>query len=67
LINLKVYTPKKIPRGGYMAIDPVCGMKVDEKKAVHKSQYKGVTYYFCSNTCKVNFEKEPEKYLKQKK
>ena len=50
-----------------MAIDPVCGMKVDEKKTVHKSQYKGATYYFCSNTCKVNFEKEPEKYLKEKK
>jgi len=47
-----------------MATDPVCGMKVDEKKTVHKTEYRGVTYYFCSNTCKANFEKEPEKYLK---
>ncbi len=50
-----------------MAIDPVCGMEVDDKKTPYKSQYKGITYYFCSSTCKVNFEKEPEKYLKKKK
>ena len=24
-----------------MAIDPVCGMQVDEKTAKHKSEYKG--------------------------
>ncbi len=50
-----------------MVIDPVCGMKVDEKKALAKSQYKGVAYYFCSPICKQKFDKEPEKYLKEKK
>jgi YHS domain-containing protein len=50
-----------------MAIDPVCKMKVDEKKASIKSEYKGVTYYFCSPICKQKFDKEPEKYLKEKK
>ncbi|RMD90900.1 MAG: YHS domain-containing protein [Calditrichaeota bacterium] len=45
------------------AIDPVCGMKVDPKKAAGKSEYKGHTYYFCAPGCKEAFDKEPEKYL----
>ena len=45
-----------------MARDPVCGMDVDEKKAVVKSDYKGKTYYFCAQGCKIAFDKEPEKY-----
>jgi YHS domain-containing protein len=53
------------PKGGtIMAKDPVCGMDVDEKKAAGTVVYKGKSYYFCSNPCKVRFEKEPEKYVK---
>ena len=47
-----------------MAIDLVCGMTVDEKKAPAKSEYNGKTYYFCSRGCKVAFDKNPEKYIK---
>jgi YHS domain-containing protein len=47
-----------------MAIDPVCGMTVDEKKAPAKSDYKGKTYYFCAPGCKKSFDKDPEKFLK---
>lgn len=47
-----------------MAIDPVCGMTVDEKTAQFKSDYKGTTYYFCAAGCKKTFDGEPEKYLK---
>lgn len=50
-----------------MAKDPVCGMEVDEKKATQKSEYKGKTYYFCSATDRKQFEKEPEKYVKEVK
>lgn len=46
-----------------MAKDPVCGMMVDEEKAVATSEYKGETYYFCSHDCKVAFDKDPERYL----
>jgi YHS domain-containing protein len=46
-----------------MAIDPVCGMEVDEKSAAGKSEYKGKTYYFCAPGCKSAFDKDPEKYL----
>jgi len=45
-----------------MAKDPVCGMQVDEKKAADQSVYQGKPYYFCSLGCKVNFDKNPEKF-----
>jgi YHS domain-containing protein len=45
-----------------MVIDPVCGMEIDPKTAAWKSDYQGVTYYFCSQGCKKDFDKEPQKY-----
>jgi len=50
-----------------MAIDPVCKMQVDEKKAPAKSEYKGKTYYFCALGCKKAFDANPEKYLAAEK
>ncbi len=47
-----------------MAIDPVCKMTVDEKKAA-TYEYKGKTYYFCAVGCKDKFSKDPEKFVKQ--
>jgi len=46
-----------------MAVDPVCKMRVDEKKAKHTSTYQGTTYYFCSSMCKESFDRNPGKYL----
>jgi YHS domain-containing protein len=48
-----------------MAIDPVCKMQVDPKTAAAETEYQGRTYYFCSPGCKVAFEKDPKKYLKE--
>jgi YHS domain-containing protein len=48
-----------------MAIDPVCGMQVDEKSAAATTEYEDVTYFFCAPGCKNAFDKEPEKYLGQ--
>ena len=42
--------------------DPVCGMDVDPKNAL-SLEYKGKTYYFCSNQCKSAFERNPEAYI----
>jgi len=47
-----------------LAKDPICGMNVDEKTARLKSEYKGKTYYFCSQMCKTTFDKNPAKYAK---
>lgn len=46
-----------------MAMDPVCGMEVDESNAQWTSEYEGKTYYFCAPGCKNSFDKDPEKYL----
>jgi YHS domain-containing protein len=46
-----------------MVKDPVCKMNVDEKTAQFKSVFNGKTYYFCSPSCKTNFDKNPPKYL----
>lgn len=46
-----------------IALDPVCGMVVKKSTAKSTYDYKGMTYYFCSEGCKTSFAKEPEKYL----
>ncbi|MEM0382486.1 MAG: YHS domain-containing protein [Nitrososphaerota archaeon] len=48
-----------------MAVDPVCGMRVDERSAKYTSIHGGITYYFCSKTCKNSFDRDPEKYLRK--
>ena len=45
------------------AIDPVCGMVVEIETARYVSQYKGISYYFCSRGCQRSFEAHPEEYL----
>lgn len=53
----------KSPMGTH---DPVCGMEIIPQSGTkaEKSDYKGKTYYFCSTLCKVQFEQNPEKYVK---
>ncbi len=48
-----------------MAIDPVCGMTVDESRAPAKAEHAGKTYYFCAPGCKRTFEANPEQVLRQ--
>ena len=43
--------------------DVVCGMEVDPDTAPAKSEYQGVTYYFCAEGCKQDFDANPQKYL----
>jgi P-type Cu+ transporter len=45
-------------------IDPVCGMAVDPLTSVHKLEHGGHTYYFCADSCRGKFAKEPGRYLK---
>ena len=48
-----------------MAKDPICGMYVDESKAKASgktSTYGDMTYYFCSDGCKQQFDKNPASY-----
>ncbi len=45
-----------------MAIDPVCGMTVDEATPV-RAAHEGVTYYFCGQGCRTKFVANPAQYL----
>jgi P-type Cu+ transporter len=51
-------------KGLIMAIDPVCGMTVDEKSAAGKVVDSGKTYYFCSPKCQHEFEANPAKFTR---
>ncbi len=43
--------------------DPVCGMDVDPRKAgARHAAHQGKSYYFCSDGCRRQFERNPEKY-----
>ncbi len=49
------------------ARDPKCGMRVGTATAAAAglvSSYRGATYYFCSSSCKAEFDKQPERYVK---
>ena len=48
-----------------MAIDPICGMEVDEEHAI-KRVIGGRTYYFCMESCALRFA-DPEQELKSMK
>lgn len=48
------------------AKDPRCGMTVEPAKATAAGltfTYKGAAYYFCSKSCKDEFQQDPGKYL----
>ncbi|MBI5604373.1 MAG: heavy metal translocating P-type ATPase [Deltaproteobacteria bacterium] len=44
-------------------IDPVCGMSIEEKEAAATTVYGGRTYFFCSPSCRTDFDKDPESFL----
>ncbi|MGB7816334.1 MAG: heavy metal translocating P-type ATPase [Methylotenera sp.] len=46
-----------------MAIDPVCGMMVDEQSAAGSAIYAGKKYFFCSTHCQHEFGANPAKYV----
>jgi len=46
-----------------MVKDPVCGMMIDERTAAGTSVYGGQMYYFCSVTCKQQFDREPSSFV----
>ncbi|MBB5056022.1 Cu+-exporting ATPase [Granulicella aggregans] len=49
-----------------VAIDPVCGMKVDPAKAAATIEFEGESFYFCGKGCAAKFSADPMKYLQPK-
>jgi Cu+-exporting ATPase len=40
-------------------------MDVVPAKAAGRSEYKGKTYYFCTDECKRKFDQNPGRYLQE--
>jgi Cu+-exporting ATPase len=57
-------TPLEDAKSG-AAIDPVCGMTVNQSSAAGAFEHKGRTYYFCSAHCLRKFRENPERFLNQ--
>lgn len=58
---------KKLSRFGFSVkpknkghIDPVCGMEASGD--LFKAEYKGKSYYFCSDHCQEQFVANPDNY-----
>lgn len=43
-------------------LDPVCGMVVSRRRAHGRVTRDGVEYFFCSTSCRDNFERDPYRY-----
>jgi P-type Cu+ transporter len=43
--------------------DPVCGMQIEPDDAAGTAEYRGTTYYFCSQACLDAFEADPSAYV----
>jgi Cu+-exporting ATPase len=44
-------------------LDPICGMTISPDDAVGHIDYKGETYYFCSESCLERFRENPDAVL----
>ena len=44
------------------AIDPVCEMTIERDSADSQEEYADRTYYFCSEVCRREFMRDPERY-----
>lgn len=58
-----VIDPK--PESVNLAIDPVCGMKVDPARAAAIRKHEGRPYYFCSNNCAERFSAKARDYVSE--
>ena len=47
------------------AYDPICGVRVESGEGVPSSEYKKRRYFFCSEKCKVEFERAAERIRMQ--
>jgi Cu+-exporting ATPase len=46
-----------------MALDPVCGMRLERALAPSSTVYGGRKYAFCSDSCRATFLRDPDHYL----
>jgi len=44
--------------------DPVCGMNLNVRYVEHFTDWQGVRYSFCSLSCKLLFDQDPDYYVR---
>ncbi len=64
IIDVQKYQPEE-EKDLSTVKDVVCGMNIDPNTASSQMEYRGKTYYFCSNDCHAKFMAEPQKYGSQ--
>jgi YHS domain-containing protein len=47
-------------------MDPVCGAAIDERHAAGRSVHRAESYYFCSQSCKMEFDDNPDAYARRR-
>jgi len=50
-------------RTGETIKDIVCGMEMEKRKSFSSLKYHGRWYYFCSESCRREFQRNPQRYL----
>ena len=55
---------REVVRTQAKAVDPVCGMTVDQAASKHHLDHDGHTFHFCSVRCHDKFATDPVSYLK---
>ena len=70
-VNEKRETTTARPAAAHnrMTLDPVCGMSLDQDKALadgHAETYRGETFVFCSDKCRKKFLQDPAKYAEDR-
>jgi YHS domain-containing protein len=60
----EMHSSSSMKKEGASMFDPVCGMQISSEGNI-QAEYRGDTYNFCSNRCKVKFEQAPEGYIKK--
>lgn len=58
--------PPRFERRGGLRVDPVCGMKVDDRKAFGPVEHEEKQFFFCSRACQARFEADPARYTQAK-
>lgn len=48
-------------------VDPICGMRMNPEEAPAVATYNGRSYYFCSDTHKEEFERNPTFWVEKAK
>ena len=57
------FDPEAEDRPKIVARDPVCGMDVDPEGAPARAVYRGTAYFFCTESCKADFDLDPRRYV----